>query len=119
MGDTKDKLRVLNAKQRIKRNRKAQLMENRLHCQFLRDTEEIADEKSWNWIRNGHLKRETESLIIAAQDQAIRKNVIKAKIDKTWGDIKCRMCNAKDETITHIKSKCPKLAQKEYKRRHD
>ena len=68
MGKTKNQLKVLamkvleSAKQRIKRNRKAQLKEKRLHGQFIRDTEEVADEKSWNWIRNGHLKRETESM---------------------------------------------------------
>ena len=42
-------------------------------------------------MKNGHLKRETESLIIAAQDQAIRTNAIKAKIDKTRDDSMCRM----------------------------
>ena len=110
---------VNNVKQRIKRNRKAELKEKKLHGQFLRDIEEVADEKTKNWMKNGHLKRETESLIIAAQDQAIRTNAIKAKIDKTRDDSICRMCNAKDETITHIISECPKLAQKEYKRRHD
>ena len=50
---------------------KAHLKEKRLHGQFLRDKEEIADEKTWNWIRNCHLKRETESPIIATQGQAI------------------------------------------------
>ena len=30
----------------------------------------------------GDLKRETEGLTIAAQDQALRTNVIKAKIEK-------------------------------------
>ena len=99
--------------------RKAQLKEKRLHGQLVRDIEEIPDEKSWKWMRNGHVKRETESLIIGAQDQAIRTNAIKAKVDKTRHDSMCRMCNEKDETITHIISECPKPAQKEYKRRHD
>ena len=29
------------------------------------------------------------------------------------------MCGTRNETISHIKSECGKLAQKEYKRRHD
>ena len=29
------------------------------------------------------------------------------------------MCDKKSETISHIVSECEKLAQKEYKRRHD
>jgi len=31
----------------------------------------------------------------------------------------CRLCGERDETISHIISECKKLAQKEYKRRHD
>ena len=41
---------------------------------------------------SSNLKRETESLIISAQEQAIRTNVIKANIDKTQIESKCRMC---------------------------
>ena len=51
------------------------------------------------------MKKETEGLLIAAQDQALRTNVIKTRIDKSHGDSKCRMCKEADE--------------KEYKRRHD
>ena len=32
---------------------------------------------------------------------------------------KCRLCGDRDETINHTISKCSKLAQKEYKTRHD
>ena len=53
-------------------------------------------------LQNGDLKRKTESLIVAAQNQSIRANLIRAKIDKSQKD-----------------SGCGKLAQKEYKRRHD
>ena len=67
----------------------------------------------------GKLKRETESLIIAAQDQTIRTNYVKATIDKSQDEPKCRMCKQNNETISHIVSGCPKLAQKEYKKRHD
>ena len=40
-------------------------------------------EERWLWLRNTGIKREMESLIMAAQEQAIRTNVIKAKIVKT------------------------------------
>ena len=70
-------------------------------------------------MRNGTLKCETESLIFASQEEAIRTNVIKEKIDKSQEQTKCRTCSRGDETITHIVSECPKLAQREYKRRHD
>ena len=34
-------------------------------------------------LKEGKLKRETEALIIAAQDQAIRTNYIKTMVDKS------------------------------------
>ena len=45
--------------------------------------------------------------------------IIKARIDKTQQDSKCRLCGDRDETINHIISECSKLAQREYKARHD
>ena len=54
--------------------------------------------------------------------ETIRTNIIKEKIDKSQEQMKCRTCSRADETIKtikHIESECPKLAQKEYKRRHD
>ena len=59
-----------------------------------------------------------ESLLIAAQDNAIRTNHIKARIDKTQQSSKFRLCGDRDETINHIISECSKLPQKEYKAKH-
>ena len=56
---------------------------------------------------------------MAAQNNAIRTNHIKARIDKTLQNSKCRLCSDRDDTINHIISGCSKLAQEEYKARHD
>ena len=56
---------------------------------------------------------------MAAQNQSIRTNLVKAKIDKSQVNCLCRMCRKVDESIDHIVSVCSKLAQKEYKRRQD
>ena len=56
---------------------------------------------------------------MAAQNQRITTNLVKAKIDRSQGDSLCRMCRKADESIDQIFSGCSKLAQKEYKRRHD
>ena len=93
--------------------------EKPLHGQFVRETEDQSNEETRSWLKQGSLKRETEALIIAAQDQALRTNYIKATIDKSQIDAKCRMCRDKNETVSHIVSGCSKLAQKEYKKRHD
>ena len=65
------------------------------------------------------MKREAESLIVAAQNQSIRTNLVKAKTDKRQKDTPCRLCKEADGSIDHIVSGCSKLAQKEHKRRHD
>ena len=40
-------------------------------------------------------------------------------MDKTQQNSKCRLCSNKDETINNIIIECSKLAQREYKTRHD
>ena len=65
------------------------------------------------------MEKETESLIVAAQNQSRRTNLVKAKIDKSQIDSLLRMCRKVDESIDDIVSGCSKLAQKEYKRSHD
>ena len=70
-------------------------------------------------LQNRDLKRETESLIVRAQNQSIRTSLVKTKIEKNQGDPLSRVCRKVDESIDHIVSGCSKLAQKEYKSRHD
>ena len=62
---------------------------------------------------------ETESFLIAAQNNAIRTNHIKTRIDKTQQNSKCRLCGDREETTNQIISECRKLAQKEYETRYD
>jgi hypothetical protein len=56
---------------------------------------------------------------LAAQEQALRTNTIKTKIDKTSNNSKCRLCNEKEETVDHLVSSCSKIAQTDYKDRLD
>ena len=118
-----DKIDGLEAASVLKRSKKEKRLKNWeekvLHGQYLRQTKEVRSDQCWAWLQNTDLKRETESLIVAAQNQSIRTNLVKAKIDKSQGDSLCRMCRKVDESIDHIVSGCSKLAQKEYKRRHD
>ena len=90
-----------------------------LYGRFKRLIKNISDDKTWTWVRKGNFTRETEPLLIAAQDIAVRTNHIKARIDKTQQNSKCRLCGDGDETINHKISECNRLAQKEYKTRHD
>ena len=61
----------------------------------------------------------TEALICRAQEQALRINCIKFHINKNVESPMCRMYGEKGESVNHLPSECSKLAQREYKRRHD
>ena len=55
--------------------------EKQLYGHFTGITSDTYHEKTWTWRWKGYLKRETESLRMAAQNNAIRTNHIKARID--------------------------------------
>ena len=80
---------------------------------------EIDKDLSWQWLVQCDLKVQTEATICATQEQAIRTNYIKNKIDKTSENPLCRMCREYGKTVQHIMCGCKKLAQREYQRRHD
>ena len=46
---------------------------------------------------------------MAAQNQSIRTNLVKAKIDKSQRDSLFRVCRKVDESIDQIASGCSKL----------
>ena len=119
-GDKIDGLEVASVLKRSKKQKRLEDWEEKvLHGQYLRQTKEVRSGQCRAWLQTRDLKRETESLIVAAQNQVIRTNLVKAEIDKSQGDSLCRMCRKVDESINHIDSCCSKLAQMDYKRRHD
>ena len=110
---------ILNNNNNNNNNRKLKWEGKQLYGRFKRLINNILHDKTWTWLRKGNFKRETESLQIAAQNSAIRTNHIKARVDKTQQNSKCRLCGERDETINHIISECSQLTQREYKARHD
>ena len=72
-------------KQNDEEKRKTSWTGKIIHGQYARAIVEAgADvEETWSWLHQQDLKKETEGLIIAAQDQALRTNYIKFRIDKT------------------------------------
>ena len=65
------------------------MLKQKLHGQFFNQIEEVVGEEKWLWLRDRSIKRETKSLIMAAQEQAIRTNTLKAKRDKIQAESKC------------------------------
>ena len=103
---------VLKAASVLKGSKKEKILEDWeeevLHGVYLRQTkEEVISFLAW--LQNGDLKRETQSLIVAAQNQSIRTNLVKAKIDKSQRDSLFRVCRKVDESIDQIVSGRSKL----------
>ncbi len=48
-----------------------------LYGRFKHLINNISHQKTWTWLRKENFKRETESLLIATQGNAIRTNLIK------------------------------------------
>jgi hypothetical protein len=76
-------------------------------------------EQSYQWLKFGDIEGETESTIVAAQDQAISTNYFKRKILKEETESGCRLRKEYKEIIDHLISGCPILAKNEYVIRHD
>ena len=57
------------------------------------------------WLVQSNLKVQTEATICAAQEQALRTNFTKNKIDKTSRNPSCRMCGERGETAKHVNVK--------------
>jgi hypothetical protein len=87
-----------------------------MHGQYIRNTDRqlIREEYTFLWLSKGDLKAETESEIVAAQDQTIQIKYYATKILNTETDSKCRLCQQFDETISHIILACPLLAKEQY-----
>ena len=50
-----------------------------LHGKFWNESKDVRGERSWDWLKGGHLRKETEALVCAAQEQAFAANSMKAR----------------------------------------
>jgi hypothetical protein len=101
--------------------RKQRFEEKPLHGQFFVNLrkENIDSKQSLAWLRSSGLKGETESLIIAAQDQSLPTRYYQKNILHQHVNSKCRLCKTFEETTHHILAGCPVLANTEYLHRHN
>jgi len=73
-----------------------------MHGHYIRnmDRQLISEDDTFLWLSKGDLKAETESEVVAAQDQALNTNYYGTKILNTEMNSKCRLCQQFDETIS-------------------
>jgi hypothetical protein len=111
---------IQHTKAKLGEGLKKNLGNEAMHGQYIRsiDRQLISEEGTFLWLTKGDLKAETESEIVAAQDQALQTKYYATKILNTETDRKCRLCQQFDETID-ITSTCPILAKEQYMKRHD
>jgi hypothetical protein len=73
---------------------KESFLERRYIRNFWEGTKEIRDEEAtWQWLKKGTLKKETEGMILEAQNQALRTKRMRHRIDKEFEiSSTCRIC---------------------------
>ena len=98
--------------------RKTKWSQKKLHGIWPKNLENYST-KSNSWLQKSNLKPATEALITAAQDQALKTKWYQTNIIKTATDDLCRRCGKFKETVAHIVSGCPELAQGVYLNRHN
>ena len=67
----------------------------KMNGQLFRQQSKLASvhiEVCHEWLKSAHLQFETESLIYAAQEQALANNLTKAVMWKQGGSSLCRLC---------------------------
>lgn len=80
----------------------------------------INTEASREWLRQGYLFKETEGFLAAIHDQVIPTKSYRKRIQReNIQNIRCRMCNDKEESLDHIIAGCTTLAPKQYLDRHN
>ena len=89
-----------------------------LHGQYVNSLYDINSAHSFGWLTCCDLKIETESLVFAAQDQALNTNYYSNRI-LGGPNATCRLCGSSNETVAHIVSGCSFLEGTLYKKRHD
>ena len=102
-------------KKRLKKEKRRQWLEKPLHGRFLK----ASTERTSQWLNREHLKKETEAMVCAAQEQALRVNSIKHHTDGQGTSPMCRLCGESSETVIHLSSGSPVLAKSKYRIRHD
>ena len=73
---------------------------------------------TYEWLRTGCQRSETEALIVAAQDGVIMTRAYMVRVLKIPVSVQCR-CHKMPETIGHIRSKCENYFWSLYMERHN
>ena len=93
---------IIRINRKTTKTKKQKLEEKQLYGYFKRQSNEIGQKKTRTWFRKVNLKKETVSLLIVAQKNAIRANVVKEKNRLYKQNSKCRFNGEKDEKMNRM-----------------
>lgn len=68
----------------------------------------VDKDKTQQLLTTGTLQKETIGFILDADKQTFQTNAIKARMEISPNDSKCRLFKATEETVAHIFSLCKK-----------
>lgn len=68
----------------------------------MRKADEKRSQETWNWLETGRLKKETQRMLMATQDQALRTNDIKSKIKKQSVSSLYTLCGEREKIICYL-----------------
>ncbi|XP_067945181.1 uncharacterized protein [Watersipora subatra] len=91
-----------------------------VHGAYRRQISKVGDlHQTYMWLKNGNLTTNTDSLIIAAQEQVLPTRQLQTKVYHTRDDPRFRLCRDAPQTIQHIISGCKQLAGNDYPEWHN
>ena len=93
-------------KNHLKEEKRSQWLEKLLHGISLKNTENMSTERTGQWLKRGHLNKETETMVCAAQEQALWVNSIKHYIGSQDVSPICGLCGESSETMMHLRLPC-------------
>ena len=97
---------------RTKERKETNWKEKSLHGNTPKSVADFVDIVSWQLLRTRYIKKNTEAIITASQDQALRTNCIKGNIDGNDQSPLCRVCQSVDGSSMYIASECEQLAKR-------
>ncbi|XP_067939780.1 uncharacterized protein [Watersipora subatra] len=87
---------------------------------YHRQVSEVDDiHQTYMWLNKENLLANTESLLMAAQEQVLPKRKLQTKIYHTRDNARCRLCKDAPESIQHIISRYKRLAGNAYTERYN